>query len=151
MYIMPNIPVLPRGPSHSVPVIPPPKDTPILEIPPTHKTGRTPNDQRSAEQIVDNPLFVALEQYPDHLIKGFYTHIGGNWDDKSLTPEERAAIAADAERVLEYIDRRGGEHSKANNHTVDGMKIAVPLIAPRVGSRKIFRSMAAAGLCQRRL
>lgn len=98
---------------------------------PIDNTGREPGDYRSAEQITSGPLFKNLFKDPKSktsqapLLEGprvddFFWQIGGNWNDPKRSFAERADIAANAERVLKFIDQTGGESSTANNGVVEG-------------------------------
>lgn len=108
---LPRYPTLPHGETPTPPRYP--SDAP------TANTGRTPNDRRSAEEIARHPLFSSLKNHPK-IIEDFKTQVGGDWNDSKLDPDTRANIAANAERVLTYIDSLGGAHSKANNNKIDG-------------------------------
>lgn len=99
--------------------------------PPTHNTGRSPGDFRSAEDITRGPLFKNLMYTPGApmnqppLLEGrrigdFYRQIGGNWNDPALSSEKRADLAANAERVLQFIDQ-SGEGATANNNNIEGI------------------------------
>jgi hypothetical protein len=117
MIKIPDSIAVPRSPTLPHWAVPTPPRYPSDA--PTANTGRTPNDQRSAEKIASHPLFASLKNYPK-IIEDFKTQVGGDWNDSKLDPDTRANIAANAERVLIYMDSLGGAHSKANNHKIDG-------------------------------
>ncbi|WP_148046893.1 hypothetical protein [Pseudomonas poae] len=97
--------------------------------PPTQcfNRGQDPYDRRTAEKILKNPLFSSLDKGANPAgarflnLDKFYEKVGGNWNDKRLSPRQRADIAANAERVLEHIDRMGGRHSTGYNNNIDGL------------------------------
>ena len=104
--------------------------------PPTQNAGRAPGDFRSVSEITSGPLFKNLMRTPDTpansppLLEGkriddFYWQIGGNWNDPSLSSEKRADLAANAERVLQFIDQ-SGEGPTANNNNIDGISAIRP-------------------------
>ena len=116
---------------------------------PTENTGRAAGDYRTVDEITKNPLFDNLltplpaDKMPtsahldpftnpyaarleEHRIDDFYDKVGGNWNDPSLSDSERADIAANAERVLEYIDRLGGNNSTVGDQMINGMSSALP-------------------------
>lgn len=99
--------------------------------PPASNTGRATGDYRSAAQISDAPLFHALNsaaRRAPQLLELFKQQVGGDWTDKSLSEGERANIAANAERVLKYLDRAGLSDSEQNGR-IDGFKTLVVTIA----------------------
>lgn len=57
---------------------------------------------------------------PQEHVNDFFWQIGGNWNDPKLSDAQKADIAANAERVLKYIDQTGGQHSTANNNMIEG-------------------------------
>lgn len=101
---------------------------------PTHNTGRDAGDHRTAEEIKKNPLFnkiISIYSHPDtrsvYLLRestrvSFFNQIGGNWNDNTLSDSQRADIAANAERVLKYINSIGGTKSIANDQVISGTK-----------------------------
>lgn len=104
--------------------------------PPRENSGRDPGDHRSADVISSGPLFRGITPSQNgeaSQLKGsdreaFYRQVGGDWNDPNASPDERADRAANAERVLRYIDNVGGENSEANNNNIDGW-------APRSNTR----------------
>ncbi len=91
---------------------------------PTGNIGRAPHDHRSAEEIAAGPLFSVIPHLIDSsenrvFIRQFFEQMGGYWGDHSLDAQTRADIAANAERVLQYIDSRGGKESIPSNQTID--------------------------------
>ena len=120
--------------SRTKPAIQSDTDTPALQAP-TQNTGRAAGDYRSAEEITQNPLFkksfptVPSQGSPllaEDRLESFYEKVGGNWNDKNLSARERADIAANAERVLEYIDNLGVSNSIAGNQKIDGIQTERP-------------------------
>lgn len=97
-------------------------DTPS-PTPPTGNTGRAPGDTRSAEQITSGPLFSIFQEHQFRsLIGGFYNQIGGHWNDPKSSADAQADRAADAERVLAYIDQMGGHGSFAGDGQIQGYR-----------------------------
>jgi hypothetical protein len=93
--------------------------------------GRAPGDDRTAEEIVVNPLFRELGRVLEpRELTNFKKHVGGDWEDLSLPAGLRADSAANAERVLEYIDKRGGIDSEPNNGEIEGVATRIAYIAP---------------------
>ena len=99
--------------------------------PPTENTGKAPGDNRTAEQIISGPLFKQIFGSSDpknpkaplleqHRLEDFYFQIGGNFNDPTLSDGERARLAANAERVLQFIAQSGGNGSIANNGLIEG-------------------------------
>ncbi|UII73233.1 hypothetical protein LVW35_08670 [Pseudomonas sp. HN11] len=86
---------------------------------PTHNEGRAPGDHRSVMQITDNPIFGNLNKKTD-MYKRFQQQVGGDWNDPNLPPQQRADIAANAERVLKYIDQHNSSAADSNNNRIDG-------------------------------
>lgn len=86
---------------------------------PTHNEGRAPGDHRSVVQITDNPIFGNLDTKTD-MYKLFQQQVGGDWNDPNLPPQQRADIAANAERVLMYIDQHNPAAADSNNNSIDG-------------------------------
>ena len=77
--------------------------------------------------ITVNPLFKALDDVLDGNERlAFKLLVGGDWNDPRLPADVRAASAAKAEHVLEFIDQQGGAHSTASNGEIDGKVEDVP-------------------------
>ncbi len=88
---------------------------------PTAHAGLTPGDNRSLEQITANPLFKALDApTPSSVLKDFQKVLGGDWNNPKFPEHIRRHIAADAERVLQYIDKSVGDEPKRNNGVIEG-------------------------------
>ncbi|NWA85710.1 hypothetical protein [Pseudomonas sp. D2002] len=110
--------------------------------PPTQNTGRAPGDYRTVEQITGGPLFQQTFSWSTDpknpqvpLLEGqrvadFYAQIGGNFNDPKLSLSERADLAANAERVLQFIAQSGGEASTADNNRIEGKYSATFRIDP---------------------
>lgn len=106
--------------------------------PPTHNTGRDPGDHRSKEEIISGPLFKNLTSsdldtlpvLTGERLESFYVQIGGDYNDPNLTDAQQADLAANAERVLEEIDRQGGFSSVANNKHIENPMIVDYKIGP---------------------
>lgn len=120
--------------SRTKPAIESNPDTPALQAP-TKNTGRAAGDYRSVDEITQNPLFEKSLPTTSYLgsplleedrLESFYEKVGGNWNDKSLSDRERADIAANAERVLEFIDNLGVSNSIAGNQKIDGIQVERP-------------------------
>lgn len=89
--------------------------------------GRAAGDRRSVQAITVNPLFKALDNVLDANERlTFKVLVGGDWNDPRLPADVRAASAANAEHVLEFIDQQGGAHSTASNGEIDGKVEDVP-------------------------
>ncbi|MFL1549632.1 hypothetical protein ACI77I_11090 [Pseudomonas sp. D47] len=92
--------------------------------------GRAIDDKRTVEEITAGPLFKGLyAALNDEELDAFKSRVGGDWERASLPPSVRADLAATAERVLQVIDRKGGEESTPDNGKIDGLSIWVPLIS----------------------
>lgn len=90
--------------------------------------GQDKYDKRSVEQITHTPLFSDMQKMftslpnGDRYLQQFFQQVGGDWRDPTLTARAKANIAANAERVLEHIDKLGGRHSTAENNRLDGLR-----------------------------
>ncbi|SFB32576.1 hypothetical protein [Pseudomonas sp. NFPP24] len=109
---------------------PPPPAT--ISTAPVHLGHVTSHDQdtfhlRLLKQVLEHPLFSTLDKSgkPEgaHFLdlNKFYKQLGGNWNDKSLSPLQRLSLAFKALVVLESIDSMGGAHSKQNDNKIDGV------------------------------
>lgn len=116
---------------------------------PPDSPGQGLYDRRSLQQITKNPLFTDMEKIFAALVKGgahernrFYRHVGGNWNDPELDPLKRAEWAANAERVLEYIDKLNGQHSTPYNGHLEGAHKNASRKAPHKFNTTYARSEA---------
>lgn len=88
---------------------------------PTAHAGLAPGDNRSLEQITANPLFKAFDApTPSSVLKDFQKVLGGDWNNPKFPEHIRRHIAADAERVLQYIDKSVGDEPKRSNGVLEG-------------------------------
>lgn len=113
------------------PVMNAPKQESSVSQPPTENTGRAPGDNRTVEEITNGPLFKQIFGSSDpknpqapllahDRLEDFYWQIGGNFNDPTLSYKERADVAANAEKVLQFIAQSGGNDSIANNGFIEG-------------------------------
>lgn len=85
--------------------------------------GRVRGDYRTVEEITAGPLFKGLHAaLSDEELNAFKAKIGGDWESPEFPPDRRAELAANAERVLQIIDRKGGKESTAGNGKIDGLR-----------------------------
>ncbi|MCF5055121.1 hypothetical protein GIW50_16715 [Pseudomonas syringae] len=102
-------------------VLKPLNQAPTQNTVPTAHAGLAPGDNRSLEQITANPLFKAFDApTPSSVLKDFQKVLGGDWNNPKFPEHIRRHIAADAERVLQYIDKSVGDEPKRNNGVVEG-------------------------------
>ncbi len=84
---------------------------------------RAMDDKRTVQEITAGPLFKGLyAALSDEELNAFKSRINGDWENASLRPDVRADLAATAERVLQFIDRKGGKESTADNGKIDGLR-----------------------------
>jgi hypothetical protein len=96
---------------------------------PTGNTGRAPGDHRSADAITNTPLFAsAREALKDDKLTGIKSQTG-DWDDMNASNDTRADRAANAERVFQYADAKGGTESTPNNNQIEGTLYTRPMTA----------------------
>lgn len=96
---------------------------------PTGNTGRAPGDHRSVDAITNNPLFAsAREALKDDKLTGIKSQTG-DWDDMNASNDTRADRAANAERVFQYADAKGGTESTPNNNQIEGALYTRPMTA----------------------
>jgi len=95
---------------------------------PTGNTGRAPGDHRSVDAITSNPLFAsAREALKDDNLTGIKSQTG-DWDDVNALNDTRADRAANAERVFQYADAKGGIESTQNNNQIEGVLNIRPMM-----------------------
>ncbi|QDG59537.1 MULTISPECIES: hypothetical protein [Pseudomonas] len=96
---------------------------------PTGNTGRAPGDHRSVDAITNTPLFAsAREALKDDKLTGIKSQTG-DWDDMNASNDTRADRAANAERVFQYADAKGGTESTPNNNQIEGTLYTRPMTA----------------------
>lgn len=135
------------------------RTTPTLQkearqMPPTQNTGRDEGDYRSHRDFYKDPLFTSIfgnSTTPSVLtnaqLHDFFINVGGvpQHDLHKLTPRDRADIAANALRVLKYIDSTPHAFSTPNNNRIDtGFKAPSPdnPSTPNNGKRHLWNSEA---------
>ncbi|SDR35368.1 hypothetical protein SAMN04490186_5500 [Pseudomonas grimontii] len=100
----------------------------VKHMPPTQNTGRDEGDYRSHHDFYKEPLFTSIfgtSTTPSVLtqaqLQDFFIKVGGvpQHDLHKLTPYDRANIAANALRVLTYIDSTAHAFSTPNNDRID--------------------------------
>lgn len=100
----------------------------VKHAPPTQNTGRDEGDYRSHHDFYEDPLFASVfgtSTKPSVLTKtqlqAFFLKVGGvpQHELHKLTPYDRANIAANALRVLKYIDSTPHAFSTPNNDRID--------------------------------
>lgn len=100
----------------------------VKQTPPTQNTGRDAGDYRSHHDFYEDPLFASIfgtSTKPSVLTKTqlreFFIKVGGvpQHELHKLTPYDRAKIAANALRVLKYINSTPHAFSTPNNDRID--------------------------------
>lgn len=91
--------------------------------------GRVRGDYRTVEEITAGPLFKGLHAaLSNEELIAFKAKIGGDWENPEFPADHRAELAANAERVLQIIDRKGGKESTAGNGKIDGLRERASLL-----------------------